>query len=709
MARYELNNSVNGVEIYFESKPDDETRDKLKALRFRWHNTKKMWYAKQNADTLALAEELCGRTTGKIAANTAAKKADATIAKTSSTIVTKKVDCIMNGRCCYSNTVKGFLSETEGNFIKIMKAAFNDEYVLSLGSSQEHAWRDCFEVLQEQLPIFEEDVEGAFHIVFEYALPYESGRRPDVLLVSNEHVLILEFKMKGSVEEADVDQVRAYARDIREYHFESRDKTVIPFLVLTKGSGIDTFISKEYGEVICCTKERLGVNLSDAIFDPVDKFEPSSCNIERWMDSKYEPLPTIVESARRFMDKAELPNIRRVNSTCIPQTLENLRKLTRYAKKNKKHTIAFVTGVPGAGKTYLGLQYVYDIREADGKVNSVYLSGNGPLVKVLTDALNSNVFVKDLHKVENEFLRNGSPDFDSNVIVFDEGQRAWDVEQMKAKKRGDFSEPDVMIQLAEECLDWCVLLILVGEGQEIYKGENSGISQWNDALDNGDLEWEAVFPSKLNDVFDRQNKVVGIDYDVFDLTVSLRSHLAGDVSTFVNLLIDGNITAAANLSKQIYDAGYSMYYTRDLNVAKTYCRDRYEGCLNKRYGMMTSSKAYDLKKYGIGPAFRPDVASWFNADIDNYGSSCALRIAISEFDCQGLEIDMPIIGWGQDLQWSGKSWKPNAAEGTDDYDYRINSYRVLLTRGRDGFIIYVPDGLDNVALAFKKSGIKEIE
>ena len=116
----------------------------------------------------------------------------------------------------------------------------------------------------------------------------------------------------------------------------------------------------------------------------------------------------------------------------------------------------------------------------------------------------------------------------------------------------------------------------------------------------------------------------------------------------------------------------------------------------------------NVKKYGIGPAFRPDVAGWFNADPGNSRSSCALSVAISEFDCQGLEIDMPIIGWGQDLQWSSKGWKPNADEGTDDYDYRINSYRVLLTRGRDGFIIFVPPGLDNVADVFKKAGIKEL-
>lgn len=683
MARYELNDSLNGVEIYFDSMPDESIRNEMKAINFRWHRVKKCWYAKQNADTMDLAKRVCSE-----GGSTSASKPVTKVAPTP--VVAAPV---MNERCCYAASVSDFHKENEADFIKKMKSAFSDEYVLSLSQEQIGAWKDCFRVMQDMVLNPEDG------IIFEYALPYESGRRPDVLLVSNEHVIILEFKMKNKILEADVDQVAAYARDICEYHFESRDKTVVPILVLTRAKEIDEIIR----DVHCVSSDNLQMYIDDYTEDDTET------DIDAWMNSKYEPLPTIVESARRFMDKSELPNIRRVNSTCIPQTLDNLRKLTQYAKVNKKHTIAFVTGVPGAGKTYLGLQYVYDIREQDGKVNSVYLSGNGPLVRVLTDALNSNVFVKDLHKVENEFLRNGSPDFESNVIVFDEGQRAWDIEQMKAKKRGDFSEPDVMIQLAEECLDWCVLLILVGEGQEIYKGENSGIAQWDTAIDKGMHDWEVVYPSKLKNVFSSQATVKGIDYDVFDLTVSLRSHLAGDVSKYVNLIIDGKITEAAKLSDSIYDAGYSMYYTRDLNTAKEYCRDRYEGAQNKRYGMMASSNRYTgLKKYGIGAAFRPDVAGWFNADPGSSRSSCALSVAISEFDCQGLEIDMPIIGWGADLKWTGSKWQPNEVEGSDEYDYRINSYRVLLTRGRDGFILFIPPEMDDIASVFNRAGVREL-
>ncbi len=329
----------------------------------------------------------------------AAPKATNTKLTASRVSAVQTVEPIMNERCCYSNSVSGFAKETERNFIKTMKSAFNDEYVLSLGPEQVAAWKDCFKVMQSN-PLY--DYAG---IISEYTLPYESGRGNDVLLVTKEHVVILEFKMKNRTLEADVDKVAAYARDIREYHFESREKSVVPVLVLNRTTDIDKIVN----DVHIVSAD----NLSIIIADYTENDTKTDINV--WMDSKYEPLPTIVESARNFMEHAELPNIRRVNSTCIPKTLDSLRA---YAKKNKNHTIAFVTGVPGTGKTYLVLQYVYDIREKDGQINLVYLSRNGPLVKVLTDALNKNVFVKDLHKVENEFLRNASPDFNSNVIVF---------------------------------------------------------------------------------------------------------------------------------------------------------------------------------------------------------------------------------------------------------------------------------------------------
>jgi len=383
-------------------------------------------------------------------------------------------------RYCYQNRIAKFLLESRINWLNTMKESMQQISQLPLSTTQVRAWDDCFSELKTELATFASN-HPEFSIIFEYNLPYESGRRPDVILLSDEQVIILEFKMKSFVLQADLDQCSAYGRDIREYHYESRNKEVIDALVLTRTnsllkrvSGSDTYV---------CSGDKLNEFLDTVVHE-----KSNSCDIEKWTESAYEPLPTIVEAAKLFMKNEPLPNIRRVNSTCIPKAIECLTNVSKKAEENSEHIIAFVTGVPGAGKTFLGLQYVYDVCK-DNIANSVYLSGNGPLVEVLTDALKSKVFVRDLHSVINEFLQKGAPDFHKNIIVFDEGQRAWDVKQMSDKKKSDTeSEPDVMIRLCEERLDWCILLVLVGEGQEIYKGENSGIEQWNTALNKGKKE-----------------------------------------------------------------------------------------------------------------------------------------------------------------------------------------------------------------------------
>lgn len=487
--------------------------------------------------------------------------------------------------------------------------------------------------------------------------------------------------------------------------YESRNRDISSVLVVTEMKNV---YYDEAG-VSICSGDLLPVALDDSIAGKQTK-----CDIQKWINSRYEPLPTIVEAARMIMKKEDLPNIRRVNSTGIPDAIKLLEETTLYAKKNKKHILALVTGVPGAGKTFLGLQFVYNVCEDDHAVNSVYLSGNGPLVQVLTDALGSNVFVKDLHKVENEYIRNGARDFQSNVIVFDEGQRAWDKKQMADKKRGkNVSEPDVMIKLAEERLDWCVMLVLVGEGQEIHNGENSGVEQWNDALNNSDIAWEVICPDKLSYIFEDDQEMIEGNNNNLDLTVSLRTHLAGDVSNFVNSIIEGKTSVAKKLVESIYEAGFSMFVTRDLDAAKEYCRTRYEGSVEKRYGMLQSSKAWNLKRHGVYSKFRPDCGAWYNTPVGSGNSCCDLRMSISEFDCQGLELDMPIVCWGTDMTWNGRDWdlfQKDEAADSDANTYRKNSYRVLLTRGRDGFIVFIPEDekLDDVYDLFTEIGIEEL-
>ena len=321
------------------------------------------------------------------------------------------------------------------------------------------------------------------------------------------------------------------------------------------------------------------------------------------------------------------------------------------------------------------------------------------------------MFVKKIHTVVNEYTSGRIGDFNKNILVFDEGQRAWDSHQMTKKTGIDISEPDVLVELAEKKLDWSVLLILVGEGQEINNGENSGLTQWNKALNRSEIDWEVVCPERLVHIFENDHSVTSNNN--LNLSTTLRSYLAGDVSKFVNLIIEGDISGAAALSESIIAAGFSMYVTRNLDTAKNYCTNRYAGNDTKRYGLMASSKAYNLSRYKMKTEFRPDVAKWFNEQPSEKGSCCQLSVTVSEFDCQGLEIDMPIIGWGSDMLWSDNGWSKFRSDEPDDSEantYRLNSYRVLLTRGRDGFIVFIPDEtkFDSTFETLVKAGIKEL-
>ena len=681
MVRYEINNEENSIELYFDGFPGYPLINEMKSHKLRWNPTKKCWWTNQSKEGTKFIKDYCN--------NNSEGNVEDTIT----------FDKMIKGRCCYVDTIANFKKETETDFINKLKSTFKEEHLVDLSDSQIHAWADSFRVMQNL------NLNPNLNIIFEYVLPYESGRRPDIILLSNQQVIILEFKMKNQIKAEDLDQVKAYARDIKEYHYESRDKEVIPLLVLTKTSNLN----EVKDNVTCVSADNIQGVLDNVLTDNIEE-----CDANYWITSKYEPLPTIVEAARTFMKNEPLPNIRRVNSTGIPQAIENLKKLTEYARDNKKHIMVLVTGVPGAGKTYLGLQYVYDIEKA----GSVYLSGNKPLIDVLTDALKSKNFVRNLHTVINEYRRTGAPDFDKNIIVFDEGQRAWDSQQMNNRYKDNRSEPDIMIELCGKRLDWCVLLILVGEGQEIYYGENSGISLWDTALKNSKFDWLIACPQKLDSYFKDHKLLEDIDKESFDLTTSLRSHLSGTVSEFVNYLMAGDIDKASKLVPSIYKGGYEMYVTREIESAKDYCRQRYAKEPTKRFGLIASSQDKILKNYGMMNDYdstkKIKVAKWFNAPANDPQSCCALKDTLKEFNIQGLELDMPIIGWETDMIWNGTEWekfRKNQPKNSDMNTYRINSYRVLLTRGRDGFIVFVPamKKLDDVYRLLLSVGIKELK
>lgn len=543
-------------------------------------------------------------------------------------------------------------------------------------------------------------------IAFEYELHLEGGRRPDVVVHTGQKIFVLEFKQASSPPVGAEDQVIAYARDLAEYHQASHGVPVEPVLILTRSPGPR---STGPTDVQIIAPVQLAALLSAA-----SSGEPAALDFDGWLDSPYEPLPTLIEAARMIFQEEPLPRIRRAESAGIPEAVELLARLGKEAQRDSMRLLAFLAGVPGSGKTLTGLQLVYD-RLADDQ-DAVFLSGNGPLVQVLRDALKSKTFVQDLHAFVTTYgTSTRTPTH--HIVVFDEAQRAWDRGYMRFKSRGDLSEPEVLIAVGERLPGWCSLIGLVGDGQEIHSGEEAGLGQWNEAFDTqSTTRWHVAVPPRLEKQFPGHSTRA---FQELDLTVSLRSRRAEDLHAWVASLLDGNLADAARLATRIQDSGFPMYVTRGLDAAKQYVVARYAGEPERRYGVLASSRSQRfLPEFGVPSDFpstkKVNFAHWFNRPRGESRSGCNLDEVVTEFGCQGLELDLPLVAWGDDVVWTGTSWrvKPGRPQYPQDnpIQLRLNCYRVLLTRGRDGLVVFVPPSpsMDPTEHALLAAGIKPL-
>lgn len=542
-------------------------------------------------------------------------------------------------------------------------------------------------------------------LTFEYELHLEGGRRPDVVLHTGDKLLVVEFKQAGAPPPGAEDQVIAYARDLAEYHAASHALEVEPILVLTRAGNIRSGPDKVH--VIAPSQ-------LSALLDSRTTPRRVDYAFSQWLTAAYEPLPTLVEAARMIFNEQPLPRIRRAESAGIPEAVELLARLSKEAQRDATRLLAFLAGVPGAGKTLTGLQLVYD-RLADSH-DAVFLSGNGPLVQVLRDALKSKSFVQDLHAFVTTY---GTSDRTPthHIVVFDEAQRAWDRGYMKWKGRGNESEPEVLVQAGERLPDWCSLVGLVGDGQEIHSGEEAGLAQWNEALDTQATQaWRVAVPPRLLSYFPDKEATA---YGELDLTVSLRSRRAEELHSWVSDLLTGDLASAAKTALGVQDSGFPMYVTRDLKAAKVYVVSRYQDEPERRFGLIASSRTQSfLPKHGVPSDFpstkKVNFAHWYNRGLGEPRSGCNLDEVVTEFGCQGLELDMPLVAWGDDVRWTGVNWTVKSGRPRypqeDPVQLRLNAYRVLLTRGRDGLVVYVPPAsiLDPTEHALLAAGLKPL-
>lgn len=458
------------------------------------------------------------------------------------------------------------------------------------------------------------------------------------------------------------------------------------------------------------------------------------------------PTPTIVEAAQALYNNHNVKDITRSDAGAhnLLDTTDAIKRIIRHSKENSRKSIIFVTGVPGAGKTLVGLNLASEFHNSALEEHAIFLSGNLPLVTVLQEALARDKvareheagrrmlkntalrevksFIQIIHHYRDEYVGNGQAPTE-RVAIFDESQRAWtqqEISSFMARRKGvrefPWSEPEFLISTMDRRNDWATIVCLVGGGQEINKGE-AGLPEWFDALKRSFPHWDVYAAKNLDDseyLHGRswQDMIQGISLVInndLHLATSIRSFRSEKVSLLIKQILD-NDTANAIATLLKLKEKYPIFITRDLDKAKDWVRDMSRG--SERYGLFASSNAARLKPRGIYYAKSRNSLSpenWFLNGKNDIRSSYFLEAVASEFETQGLELDYAIVAWDADLRMENGRWThyqmsnrlspPNWSRirSENNIKYLTNAYRVLLTRARQGFVIYIPEGVDNDA------------
>lgn len=606
------------------------------------------------------------------------------------------------------------------------------DFLPDVDDSQIRAWDDSIPKLQREIgeSLDSQSRAQEYSAILEYQLPLEF-RRPDVLLLVGSAVIVLELKGKQAPSQADLDQTAAYARDLRAYHRDCDGRPVYAVVVPTRAKG---YVGERNGVHVA------GPDAIDALIaNFADARDGAPLSAGAFLDAAaYRPLPTLVQAARELFTTGTLRDIWRARANTDP-AVNQIETIVRGAATSKRRRLILLTGVPGAGKTLVGLRlahahYLDDLAIArdDGlkpSAPAVFLSGNGPLVQVLQYQMrqaggDGKTFVRDVKGYVESYSRRKSATPPEHVLIFDEAQRAWDAEMVAAKGHTEshLSEPEHFVQFAERIPKWCTIVGLIGTGQEIHLGEEGGLALWRKAVEGSKApeDWEVHGPPQVGSLF-AGSAVPFVASPKLSLDAEIRFHLARDVHPFVDALLRGKLDVARQHATHLAEQQFHLRMTRSLNTAKDYLRERYADHKFARYGLVASSRDKDLNHFGVRNDFNwtknVKVGPWY---VDEEGSpnSCRqLEEVVTEFAAQGLELDAALLCWGTDLVRIENSWSTARARGykkgshvRDPHQLRLNAYRVLLTRGRDGTIIFVPPitELDETWQYLRACGVPEV-
>jgi hypothetical protein len=629
------------------------------------------------------------------------------------------------GRAYYSDSISNFLVSDPDTVLGSLERA--NEFSLEL--TQRDAWLEEIHILQSFLKPY----EGG--IYFEYSIP-RMGQRIDVVLLIGPAIFVLEFKVgEKKFPSYAIDQVWDYALDLKNFHETSHGRFIAPVLIATKAEVTNLYIAPttKHSDIlfpIKCSVNQLGTVIEQVLeVAKGDKIDP-----KEWEAGRYSPTPTIIEAALALYRGHSVEEISRNDATAINlgKTTDCISSIISEAKQKSRKAICFVTGVPGAGKTLVGLNIATTHIDKANDLYSVFLSGNGPLVAILREALARDkvrrerehglkarkrealsevkAFVQNVHNFRDEYLDPTQVPIE-HVALFDEAQRAWNADQtssfMRRKKHiPDFkySEPEFLISCLNRHADWATIVCLVGGGQEINTGE-AGIKEWIEALNLSFPDWHIYISPRLTDseygageISDTLAARPHVHWcEELHLAVSMRSFRAEKVSNLVKHILDLNAEEARKTLESVA-ANYPIVITRDLSKAKQWLRSQAGG--SERYGIVVSSQAQRLKPYAIDVKTPVNPIHWFLDGKEDVRSSYYLEDVATEFHVQGLELDWACVTWDADFRYSANGWdhwsfsgdRWNRIKKEERQIYQKNAYRVLLTRARQGMVIVVPPG-----------------
>jgi|694.fasta_scaffold138002_4 DUF2075 family protein len=626
-----------------------------------------------------------------------------------------------------------YYSDTISKFLKKLPETIIGEISVNgrLGHihTELYAWEFQINVLKEIL------INQDGHLFFEFSIP-RMGKRVDCLLIIRNIVFVIEFKVgERDFLNHNIEQVWDYALDLKNFHKPSQSLLLVPILVATHSKDVPfEIITSSHNDNLVNPLKTNSRNLGFTIQEVLNFFSGNEIiNANNYVAGSYSPTPSIIEAAIKLYNNHNVEEITRndADATNLNFTTNYISETIEHAKINKKKIICFVTGVPGAGKTLVGLKVATEHLDKEKGNTSVFLSGNKPLVDILQEALTRDrviqeklignkitkkqaresvkAFIQIIHHYRDEYLRDTKAPYD-HVAIFDEAQRAWTKEQtvkFMQQKKGianfQYSEPEFLISCLNRHQDWAVVICLVGGGQEINTGE-AGISEWLAAVKNQFPDWETrISPNLFDSEYAAQKAIDELKENsnvVFNeslhLSVSMRSFRAEYLSKLIKEILDINEKAKDTLLN-LQDK-YPIVLTRDLEVAKKWLKEKARG--TERYGIVVSSQAYRLKPLAIDVKTQINHVNWFLDGKDDIRSSYFLEDVATEFQVQGLELDWACVTWDGDLRYSPDGWKPFSFVGNKWQNihkevrqkYLINAYRVLLTRARQGMVIVVPEG-----------------